>query len=106
MFLSLFISYAFGILYGVQSSLVVNPKANPFTRMVMQVMEPLMLSLRVLDTICWIIGGAFIFGAVGRYIQHRNNPGQSPIGQSLFLGFLGVVLLLLPMIGEYALPSR
>jgi hypothetical protein len=99
MVISPFISYAF-------STLTVNSKADLFSRVVIQVMEPLTLSIRVLDTICLIIGGAFIFGAVGRYVQHRHNPGQSPIGQSLFLGFLGVVLLLLPMIGKYALPSR
>ena len=98
--------HVFSAAHSLYNAPVANPKADLFARVVMQLIEPLRLSITVLDMICWIVGGAFIFGAIGRYIQHRYNPGQSPIGQSLFLGTLGVLLVLLPIMVKYALPGR
>jgi len=98
--------YFFSTFYIFQHSPIINAKANFFPRMMMQVMEPLMLLITLLDTVCWIAGGAFIFGAIGRYIQYWYNPSQSPISQALFLGALGIILMLLPIIGQYALPHH
>lgn len=84
---------------------IASRKIDLFARAVALAMEPLTLAVTVLEIIAWIIGGALIIGAIGRYVQYRDNPSQSPIGQSLFLAGLGIVLLFLPIIGRYALPS-
>ncbi len=60
-----------------------------FARVVAYLMEPLQLFITLLNTVSWIIGGLFIGGAIIRYLQYRDNPNQSPIGQALFLAGLG-----------------
>jgi ABC-type phosphate transport system permease subunit len=76
-----------------------------FLRTADQIMEPLTLFIIILHNVCWIIGGAFVMGAIVRYLQRRYNPGQGPISQSIFLGVLGLVLILLPFMTRYAIPA-
>lgn len=78
-------------------------RSNIFRQTIHQIMEPLSLVILLLHIICWIIGGAFILGAIVRYLQHRYNPAQTPLDQPFFLGFLGLVLILLPFATRYAL---
>jgi Ca2+/H+ antiporter len=106
MVLNCFIYCEYSMAYLLQEGSFVQVHAGSFERAVALIMEPLSLLTTVLDAVCWIIGGAFIFGAIGRYIQHWYNPSQSPLGQSIFLATLGCVLLLLPVVGHYALPGR
>jgi hypothetical protein len=106
MHINLLFTYVFSAASNTYGVPVVNLRASLFPRMAMQVMEALTLSITVLDAICWVMGVSFLFGAIGRYIQYRHNPAQSPIGRSFFLGALGIALLLLTTIGQYALPGR
>lgn len=67
------------------------------------VMDPMLFFITVLHTVCSLVGGAFVIGAVVRYIQHRHNPGQTPVNQPIVLGLLGLVLCGLPFMTRYAL---
>jgi hypothetical protein len=66
-------------------------------------MEPLAFFVTVLHTLCRLIGGAFVLGAIMRYVQYKHNPGQTPLNQPLMLGLLGLILFGLPSLTRYAL---
>lgn len=78
-------------------------RQNRFSEAVDHIREPLVLFISVLHNVCWIIGGAFAIGAVARYFQYRQNPGQTPLHQPITLGLLGLALILLPFLAQYAL---
>lgn len=63
-----------------------------------KILEPLGLFMVFLQKICWVLGGAFVIGAVVQYLQYRQNSGQIPISRPILLGLLGVLLALLPLI--------
>lgn len=48
-----------------------------------------------------LAGVIFLFAAVAKFYQHRKNPQQVPISQSLVLILLGIILIILPYILIY-----
>jgi|GEM_PF-5727993 len=67
------------------------------------IIEPLSLLISFMHHLAWVIGIAFFLGAISRYVQHRNNPSQTPLHRPLFLGVLGIVLICLPIVTQKAI---
>lgn len=64
-------------------------------------MEPVTLFSNALQTVCFIIGGAFLFAALIKYFEHRRNPLMTPIGTVVFLVIAGILLILIPFLSLY-----
>lgn len=61
-------------------------------------MEPVGVVADFVQTGCLVIGGAFIFTSIIRYIEHRRSPLMTPISTVVFLFIAGILLILLPFL--------
>lgn len=61
-------------------------------------MDPVTVVMQFVHTACVIIGSAFLFAALIKYIEHRRSPTMVPISTVLFLLIAGVILIALPLI--------
>lgn len=53
--------------------------------------------------LCLILGVALFLGALVQYKQHRRNKLQTPISKPIFLAVLGIVLVLIPILGQHTI---
>ena len=82
--------------------------------MAQNVMEPVSLFNDLIDTACFVIGGAFIFASLIKYFEHRRSPLMVPISTVVFLLIAGIILVVLPFLSylvnsggvQYSLISR
>jgi hypothetical protein len=63
-----------------------------------QALAPIGFLILAAHKICWILGGAFMLGAVVQYLKHRRNAGETPISQPVLLALLGLFLIGLPLL--------
>jgi len=61
-------------------------------------MDPVTLFSDIVYTGCIVIGAAFVFASLIRYIEHRRNPLMVNMSTVVFLLIAGIVLLLLPFL--------
>lgn len=61
-------------------------------------MEPVGLFGDMINTACWLLGGAFLLISIVKYKQHRNNPTMVPISTVVFLIVAGSILVGLPFL--------
>lgn len=60
--------------------------------------EPVSVLSELISTASIIIGVSFLFGALLRYMQYRQNPLAAPLGSVITLLIMGIVLILLPLV--------
>lgn len=61
-------------------------------------MDPVTVVMDFVHTACVIIGGAFLFASLIKYIEHRRSPTMVPISTVMFLLIAGLLLIALPLI--------
>lgn len=61
-------------------------------------MSPVSGLAKIIHTISYITGGAFIVGSVMQYKQHRENPQQVRLSKPLSWLFLGIILISIPFL--------
>lgn len=61
-------------------------------------MEPVGLFGDMINTACWLLGGAFLLISIIKYKQHRTNPTMVPISTVVFLVVAGGILVGLPFL--------
>lgn len=61
-------------------------------------LEPVDLFNDLIDTACFVIGGAFLFATIIKYVEHRRSPLMVPISTVIFLFIAGVILVALPFL--------
>ena len=66
------------------------------------ILEPVSLISDFIHSACFILGGAFLFASLIKYIEHRRNPLMTPISTVVFLVIAGIVLILLPFLAYFA----
>ena len=66
--------------------------------MASDVMEPLAILRYMLDAGSVMIGLFLITASFSRYLRHRRNPQESPLGTVIFWLLLGIVLVVLPIL--------
>ena len=62
--------------------------------------EPINMLTKIFEDVSLVAGICFIVGALLQYRAHRINPSQVRLGAPIFLLILGVVLILLPFVGN------
>lgn len=62
------------------------------------ILEPVSILSDFVHTICLVIGIAFLFTSLIKYIEHRNSPLMVPISTVVFLLIAGIILILLPFL--------
>lgn len=48
------------------------------------------------ESSCFVLGAAFLFATIVKYVEHRRSPLMVPISTVVFLFIAGIVLILLP----------
>ncbi|OGT34943.1 MAG: hypothetical protein A3F11_06225 [Gammaproteobacteria bacterium RIFCSPHIGHO2_12_FULL_37_14] len=61
-------------------------------------LEPIGVLSDLISTVCFVIGGAFLFASLIKYIEHRRSPLMVPISTVVYLLIIGLILVLLPFI--------
>ena|SRR5215208_4216001 len=64
----------------------------------LNLMDPVSIFSGFISTACLLLGGAFIFAGIIKYIEHRRSPLMVPISTVVFLLIAGIALVLLPLI--------
>lgn len=59
--------------------------------------EPVSILSGFVSTASLIIGVSFLFGALMRYMQYRQNPLAVPLSTVVMLFIMGLILVLLPL---------
>lgn len=93
------------LIYGVLLSIVLLGRslaAQDLGQVANNILEPVTVVSQFISTACIVLGGAFLFTSVIKYIEHRRNPLASPIGTVIFLFIAGVILIFLPIITMYS----
>jgi hypothetical protein len=67
-------------------------------------MSPVGLFSNFINSGCIIIGGAFLFASIIKYIEHKRSPLMVPISVVVFLFIAGLLLVCLPLL-SYAMPN-
>lgn len=65
------------------------------------VMEPVTLLSDMIDIACFVIGGAFLFATIIKYVEHRRSPLMVPISTVIFLFLAGLILVCLPFLAYF-----
>ena len=60
-------------------------------------MDPVNLASGFLHGTCFLIGGAFLFASIVKYIDHRRSPTMVPMSTIVFLIVAGLVLIAIPL---------
>lgn len=63
-------------------------------------LEPISLLSDMISTTCFVIGGAFLFATIIKYIEHRRSPLMVPISTVIYLFLIGLILVLLPFVSR------
>lgn len=61
-------------------------------------LEPVNVFADFIHTACIIIGSAFIFTSIVKYVEHKRSPLMVPLSTVVFLVIAGIILLLLPLL--------
>lgn len=64
-------------------------------------MSPINVLANFIDSACLLIGGAFLFASIIKYFEHRRNPLMVPISTVIFLLIGGLLLVALPLVGNW-----
>lgn len=59
-------------------------------------LEPVGLMNDFVNSACFVMGIAFLFSALIKYIEHRRSPMMIPISTVVFLTIAGLLLLAMP----------
>lgn len=59
-------------------------------------MEPVGFASDFIYTMCFVIGGSFLFACIIKYTEHRRNPLAVPASTVVFLLIAGLFLIALP----------
>lgn len=65
------------------------------------ILEPVTLFGNFVDSACFILGGAFIFASLIKYIEHKRSPLMVPISTVVFLIIAGLILIALPFLSLF-----
>ena len=60
-------------------------------------MNPVGVMSSFVSSGCILIGGAFLFASIIKYVEHRRSPLMVPISTVIFLLFAGLLLIVLPL---------
>lgn len=60
-------------------------------------MDPVNLASGFLHGACFLMGGAFLFASIVKYIDHRRSPTMVPMSTVVFLIIGGLVLIAIPI---------
>jgi hypothetical protein len=60
-------------------------------------MQPVDLATIFLHKGCYLLGAAFLFSSLVKYIDHRRSPTMVPISTVFFLIIAGLVLIAIPI---------
>ena len=71
-------------------------KSAGFGLVAQNMMEPVGLMNDFVNSACFVMGAAFIFSAIVKYIEHRRSPMMITISTVVFLFIAGILLILLP----------
>ena len=61
-------------------------------------LEPVNLMADMLSTASFVIGGAFLFASLIKYVEHKRSPLMVPISTVIYLFLFGLSLALLPFV--------
>lgn len=61
-------------------------------------LEPLGVMSDFINTLCFVIGGSFLFASIIKYIEYRRSPLMVPFSTVFYLFLIGLILVLLPFI--------
>ncbi|OGT31432.1 MAG: hypothetical protein A3E87_03645 [Gammaproteobacteria bacterium RIFCSPHIGHO2_12_FULL_35_23] len=59
---------------------------------------PIIFLRYALDAASFILGGLLLMSAFMRYLRHKQNPQESPLGTIIFWAILGIVLIAIPLL--------
>lgn len=85
----------FSLFYFV--SIVVYAQKTGVGGMASNLMNPVSVMSGFLSSACLLVGGAFLFASIIKYVEHRRSPLMVTMGTVIFLFIAGVVLILLPL---------
>jgi len=60
-------------------------------------MGPTDLATKFLHAGCFVMGSAFLFASIVKYIEHRRSPTMIPISTVFFLVIAGLALIAIPI---------
>jgi hypothetical protein len=69
-----------------------------FGNVATNLMDPVSVMADFVHSGCVLIGGAFLFATIVKYIEHRRSPTMVPISTVWFLLIAGIILISLPLI--------
>ena len=61
-------------------------------------MDPVSFASGFLQGTCLLLGGAFLFASIVKYIDHRRSPTMVPMSTVVFLIIAGTVLIAIPLL--------
>jgi hypothetical protein len=85
------------ILFGIFPMLAL-AKSVGVGGMATDMMEPVGVMADFLHSACILIGGAFLFASIIKYIEHRRSPTMVPMSTVVFLVIAGAFLLAIPIL--------
>ena len=94
--LKIFILYVLPILAFAETSH--NPDELGAGKVARTMLEPLSVLSDLINTLCFVIGGSFLFASIIKYIEHKRSPLMVPISTVFYLFLIGLILVLLPFI--------
>jgi hypothetical protein len=62
------------------------------------ILDPVNILSDFVHSACILVGGAFLFASLIKYVEHRRSPLMVPISTVIFLLIAGLILVLLPLI--------
>lgn len=75
---------------------VAREKSSGFGLVAKNMMEPVGIMNDFVNSACFVMGIAFLFAALIKYIEHRRSPMMIPISTVIFLAIAGILLVLMP----------
>lgn len=79
-----------------------SPAATGVGEVADHMMDPVGLMADFVNSACFIIGGAFLFASLIKYIEHKRSPLMVPISTVIFLVIAGIILVGLPFLAFIA----
>lgn len=79
------------------SSLVFAASHSGFGGVATNLLDPISVFSDFVDSACLVIGGAFLFASLIKYIEHRRSPTMVTMSTVVFLLIAGILLLILPL---------
>ena len=63
--------------------------------------SPVNFAFNFVSTLCFVIGGAFLFASIVKYIEHRRSPLMVSMSTVVFLFIGGSALIILPLVSIF-----